>query len=703
MDALRLTFALIALLLAAPAAAIAHAPPELDLTGVPQREFHLDPVGSAPDRMVTQSLAADTAPSATGLPTTWCGAERTSDDTANAAGPANAARVKVIYAYAADQPNRFDQLKDKLQANVSLLSRYVAQQSGDRRTVRFDMGTHCGPEYVDIQTLALPRPRASYVPGSSPDFNTLAADVRAAVAASYPGRVNWMVYADDMRAGGVAGTGELYWGGNAETPGTSYHDDGRLVGAVWGRAVVPATEYADVGTMLHEITHNFGGVQPNAPHSSGAMHCNDEYDVMCYADGGPSAVMTYPCPTTNAVAGFPDTYDCGGDDYFNPNPAPSSYLATHWNVYDVSFLGSCADELADACATEPPTGPQSTTAAAPAGWQSADYSVPLSGIDPSGITRYEWQVDGSPVETTATATVTGEGTFTLSHRVGSATEWSAWRHEPIRIDKFLPSFSLGCPTGWQAVAAACTATANDSGSGVARIEYVVDGALGSVAAASAQLSAPDDGAHPVFARAVDVAGRASQWVSGTLRQDRADPSVDIACAPDGADHRCTVAASDATGVQVTYAVGGSGLQPMPVGAVTVPAGATLTAVAIDGSGRQTVRTATMPVSAWTGRLPLTGAGGRALARASVRVDGATGALAVPAVKLAKGRYTLRLCAPGVRCRTFTQTLRHKGLLRSRTVAFPAPARAAKATVRLSVRRGRRTVTVGSGSLTVPAR
>ena len=39
------------------------------------------------------------------LPTTWCGSERTTDDTVHAAYPASAAQIKVVYAYA-EQPDR---------------------------------------------------------------------------------------------------------------------------------------------------------------------------------------------------------------------------------------------------------------------------------------------------------------------------------------------------------------------------------------------------------------------------------------------------------------------------------------------------------------------------------------------------------------------------------------------------------------------
>ena len=53
---------------------------------------------------------------------------------------------------------------------------------------------------------------------------------------------------------------------------------------------------------------------------------------MCYKDGT-DVVLTYDCPVENAFY-----LDCNHDDYYHPNPPPGSYLDTHWNVADSSFL-----------------------------------------------------------------------------------------------------------------------------------------------------------------------------------------------------------------------------------------------------------------------------------------------------------------------------------------------------------------------------
>jgi hypothetical protein len=95
----------------------------------------------------------------------------------------------------------------------------------------------------------------------------------------------------------------------------------------------------------HEVMHNLGGVQLTAPHTSltpglsgSGGHCIDEYDVMCYADHDQKnnlPPMTYVCGDEGLDL---SRFDCGDDDYYNTNPAPGSYLDTHWNAADNRFL-----------------------------------------------------------------------------------------------------------------------------------------------------------------------------------------------------------------------------------------------------------------------------------------------------------------------------------------------------------------------------
>lgn len=88
-------------------------------------------------------------------------------------------------------------------------------------------------------------------------------------------------------------------------------------------------EYA----AAHELIHAMGAVNRGAPNTSGASHCLDDHDIMCYKDK--SGKSTY---IRCADLKWEDLLDCGGDDYFNPNPAPGTYLARHWNIYNSRFL-----------------------------------------------------------------------------------------------------------------------------------------------------------------------------------------------------------------------------------------------------------------------------------------------------------------------------------------------------------------------------
>lgn len=317
-----------------------------------------------------------------GLPVTWCGTERPTDDLEHAAHPGKAT-IKVVYARAAGAPNRFAVHATPLQATAALITGVVAGETGGRRTLRFDLGTSCGSSYLDIASVTLPRPASAYFDaGGRSNFGLLSGDVKAALRlpAGSPAR-NLLVYADGLRgAGGVLGTATTYIGPQASLPGPgSVHDLGGLVATIWGPASAPAGLGAlDPPTALHEVFHNLGAVQDSTPHSSGAGHCVDEWDVMCYDDNGPNMPLSVQCSLRAGVIN--ELLDCGRDDYFSADPAAGSWLDSHWNVYDSSFLGSCDSELAVACALPAVTvAPQPKPE--PAG--PSDVAPPAAGGDPA--------------------------------------------------------------------------------------------------------------------------------------------------------------------------------------------------------------------------------------------------------------------------------------------------------------------------------
>ena len=303
---------------------------------------------------VASAAAAADAPDA--LPYAWCGDPRTVDGTANAALAPSSPRFKLVYAHPADRPDRFAAWQDALQANVALVQRFLASQSGGAKGLRIDMGTRCGPQYVDLQVVHLPGARSQYVD----NFAAIVKDVESRLGRA-DGARNVVVLGDTLNGGGYDyGLGENVLGPAGERPGPdNVHNAGGFASVLFTRDGVPAPGEGAQGWwpegLLHEMTHNLGGVQWSAPHSTqpagftnpGYGHCWQGSDVMCYVEGpGASHPMRYDCPRT--AGAIPQVYDCGRDDYFNPAPEPGSYLARAWNIYNSAFLAPCV-QIAPAC------------------------------------------------------------------------------------------------------------------------------------------------------------------------------------------------------------------------------------------------------------------------------------------------------------------------------------------------------------------
>lgn len=145
---------------------------------------------------------------------------------------------------------------------------------------------------------------------------------------------------------GLRATGQdnvVYWGDGGCGGGVAYGSgDARpgvenSVNNAPGIAVV--TGRCPFTYMLHEQGHSMGAVLAGAPNGSGAGHCNDDADVMCYKDGGPRS-GNYRSDVCRSPNGNLDYYwDCNVNDYFHPNPPAGSYLANNWN------LASCSNRM----------------------------------------------------------------------------------------------------------------------------------------------------------------------------------------------------------------------------------------------------------------------------------------------------------------------------------------------------------------------
>jgi hypothetical protein len=115
--------------------------------------------------------------------------------------------------------------------------------------------------------------------------------------------------------------------GNANNTGPAY----ALIDAISENAAVGEPDPNPFGynsgwsswPVVHEVLHNFGAVQLQAPDADGGWHGNDEHDVMTYGKQVTPECTSGPTP---------ERIDCGGDSYFNANPPTGSWLDTHFNL-----------------------------------------------------------------------------------------------------------------------------------------------------------------------------------------------------------------------------------------------------------------------------------------------------------------------------------------------------------------------------------
>ncbi len=366
---------LVALLLAAwPVIGIASGSPRLEW--VHSDEGDPVPTGD-PINAAAGDVAAELAQvgvTSVGLETApWRGTERATD---NPASTSSGSKIKLVYVYGADQPDRFGQYASLIQTDAKAIAETVAATSGGTKTLRFDTGTDGGAGYVDIASVRLPQAAAVYQ--SMPAASRSAA-IKAAVGPTVrvSGVTHYAVYADGLYGGDwVSGIAEMYVDARKSTSNNNNRDG--LWATVWGDGS-PTFSSSHRTTLLHEITHTLGGVQNSAPHGTTNGHCSEGLDVMCYDDGGlkPGQAMSQSCSTVQ--------YDCNSDDYFNAAPAAGSYLATNWNVYDSSFLCS----------------PSSCVAGGPTN------VAPEAPIDESGHTSTV--PTAAPAETVTTTGVSGAG------------------------------------------------------------------------------------------------------------------------------------------------------------------------------------------------------------------------------------------------------------------------------------------------------
>ncbi len=308
--------------------------------------------------------------------------------------------------------------------------------------------------------------------------------------------------------------------------------------------------YAGYGANIaaHELMHTLGAVQDDAPHSTGG-HCWDDLgaahtgaDIMCYDDGGVAASKFYArCPST-----YPETFDCGKDDYYNPYPPANSYLATRFNPADNKFLSN-AEPPAWQQLPKPVVAFTKPSASGGAVGGGTLATIKESGVAGIPIRTVAWTVNGVAVESTASApTSLGRSTFktrtggyangsvlTIGAKVSDSGGLTGSGSTKVTVAN--PYVRITTPGAFAETSgtASWTATATASGGRtVAKVEFLVDDvvkATDTTAPYGGTYTVPaftpgwsgDNGPYTVAARVTDSAGVARKTLSRTLYHQHA--------------------------------------------------------------------------------------------------------------------------------------------------------------------------------------
>ena len=271
-------------------------------------------------------------------------------------------RVHLLYAYIEGQPNRIAEFDPVIR------QMYLPRIEGVFRTTSAAQGREIGVRFhapgcvVAIDVIQVPAAAAAEKDG----FARTSAVMDAVVAAGFdaPNR-KYHVWADMASEGPLCGVATTYaisatgllglplalkepygltdnptpinpnnanLGGPLSSIAVSFRGvatgpGGTVIGQCWGGGSTGAR------TETHELLHTLGAVQTSSPNSNGFGHCFDGPDIMCYTEGGVKVINA--CTNSKGV----DQLDCNSDDYFAMSPPLGSYLSTHWNIANSTFLG----------------------------------------------------------------------------------------------------------------------------------------------------------------------------------------------------------------------------------------------------------------------------------------------------------------------------------------------------------------------------
>lgn len=213
----------------------------------------------------------------------------------------------VLYGYPTGSSNRYSSVLAQIRSAVKRMNAVLDEEAISSGNKHADFKVKCDPGGVIA---------VGQFSAAASDFTTI---VNAASAAGYnASNADYTIFWDSNLSG-YCGVGSYI---RNDTPGATNPNNN---GGGYG---VSYSSCWDGRTPMHENGHNQGAVQRYAPDSTGlGGHCNDLYDVLCYAPDGGDQNQTEILTCTDRMH-----YDCGNDSYFDAETEAGEWLATHWNI-----------------------------------------------------------------------------------------------------------------------------------------------------------------------------------------------------------------------------------------------------------------------------------------------------------------------------------------------------------------------------------
>jgi peptidoglycan/xylan/chitin deacetylase (PgdA/CDA1 family) len=202
------------------------------------------------------------------------------------------------------------------------------------------------------------------------------------------------------------------------------------------------------------------------------------------------------------------------------------------NAGNVEATNSQLIQIAAADTTAPTSSIACNGSACSSGWYTTSVSVTLSAVDPggSGVASIRYTTDGSDPSLASpvySAPLTVSSTTTVKYRAwDNAGNVEATKAQLIQIDAAGPQVALTSPLNGATVSGVVRleATATDVGSGVARVDFYVDGKIVGTATSvpyrvnwnTNNAKQVARGSHTIYAVAVDRAGTSLASTSITV-------------------------------------------------------------------------------------------------------------------------------------------------------------------------------------------